>query len=51
MKYAFTVVIESNVDSETREQVENCLQYYLSKNCGSMNTPPTFPEWKSETVE
>lgn len=34
MKHKFTVVIESNDDSEDREVVKDCLQDWLEMNCG-----------------
>lgn len=34
MKHKFTVVIESNDDSEEREVVKDCLKDWLEMNCG-----------------
>ena len=39
MKHKFTVVIESNDDSEDREVVKDCLQGWLELNCGTENVP------------
>jgi hypothetical protein len=51
MKHKFTVVIESNDDSEDREVVKNCLQDWLEMNCGQEKYLGGYPNWKSAEVE
>lgn len=38
MKHKFTVVIESNDDSEDREVVKDCLKDWLEMNCDKKRT-------------
>ena len=47
MKHKFTVFIESNDDSEDREEVKDCLQDWLEINCG----PGRDSSWKLAEVE
>lgn len=51
MKHKFTVVIESNDDSEDREVVKDCLQGWLELNCGQEADLCGYPDWKSVEVE
>lgn len=51
MKHKFTVVIESNDDSEDREVVKDCLQDWLEMNCGQEKGLGGYPDWKSAEVE
>lgn len=51
MKHKFTVVIESNDDSEDREVVKDCLQGWLEMNCGQEEDLCGYPDWKSAEVE
>lgn len=51
MKHKFTVVIESNDDSENREVVKDCLQDWLEMNCGQEKDLGGYPDWKSVVVE
>ena len=51
MKYKFTVVIESNDDSEDREVVKDRLQDCLEMNCGQEKVLGGYPDWKSAEVE
>ena len=47
MKYKFTVVIESNDDSEDREEIKKDLKDWLEINCG----PGRDSSWKLAEVE
>ena len=51
MKHKFTVVIESNDDSEDREVVKDCLQDWIEMNCGQEKDLGGYPDWKSAVVE
>ena len=51
MKYKFTVVIESNDDSEDREVVKECLKDWLEMNCRQEMDLGGYPDWKSAEVE
>ena len=51
MEHKFTVVIESNDDSEDREVVKDCLQDWLEMNCGQEKDLGGYPDWKSAEVE
>lgn len=51
MKHKFTVVIESNDDSEDREVVKDCLQGWLELNCEQEADLCGYPDWKSAEVE
>ena len=51
MKHKFTVVIESNDDSEDREIVKDCLKGWLEQNCGQESDLCGYPDWKSAEVE
>ena len=46
MKHKFTVIIESNDDSEGREEVKDCLQDWLEMNCGQDKDLGGYPDWK-----
>lgn len=43
MKHKFTVVIESNDDSEDREVVKDCLKDWLEMNCGHETWSLRYP--------
>lgn len=47
MKYKFTVVIESNDDTEERIFVKHSLQDWLDANCGK----DSIKDWKSVEVK
>lgn len=52
MKHKFTVIIESNDDSEDREVVKDCLKNWLGINCGQEEKDLCCcPNWKSAEVE
>ena len=51
MKHQFTVIIESNDDTEDREEVKDCLQDWLELNCGQTKNLSGYPDWKSAEVE
>lgn len=52
MKHKFTVIIESNDDSEDREVVKNCLKNWLEINCGQEEKDLCCcSNWKSAEVE
>lgn len=51
MKHKFTVVIESNDDSEDREVVKDCLKDWLEMNCGQEKYLGGYPDWKSAEIE
>ena len=51
MKHKFIVVIESNDDSEDREEVKDCLQDWLEINYGQDKDLGGYPDWESVEVE
>ena len=51
MKHKFTVIIESNDDTEGRKEVKECLHDWLELNCGQTKTLFGYPDWKSAEVE
>ena len=51
MKHKFTVIIESNDDSEDREVVKDCLQDWLEMNCGQEKDLGGYLDWKSAKVK
>ena len=51
MKYQFTVVIESNDDTEDRETVKDSLQEWLELNSNQTEDLCGTPDWKSAKVK
>lgn len=51
MKHKFTVIIESNDDTEDRETVKDSLQEWLELNSNQTGDLRGYPEWKSVKVK
>lgn len=51
MKHKFTVIIESNDDTEDRETVKDRLQEWLELNSNQTKDLCGTPEWKSVKVK
>lgn len=51
MRHKFTVIIESNNDTEDRKNVKECLHDWLKLNCEQKKTLFGYPDWKSVEVE